>query len=321
MKSRAVARKVTFIHQPDDFIPANVRKLEESLLSVYQPVAKRFGLHFEFLPSRNVIPAVSHKPELWCGDINLLDERRCYLLEQTSVNSAADRFLRGIYEVITTSDSILLNRTTEVRDFIERDKLAIANSAARMGIRHIPSIVVPFGKYAIRAIDRLSDLQANEWILKPREMAMGRGVMHFSDLDQLKSALDLVAQSAHSYIIQPFLKAQGDLRVYTIDGHVVTAQLREPQSGRIIANTSRGGSSSIGQIDDWLKSKCEMICKELGARYLCIDWLMTDDGPVLNEWCTTLGGFKSLPEPARTQMTEAFFAFIDREIKTAEGLA
>jgi len=54
---------------------------------------------------------------------------------------------------------------------------------------------------------------------------------------------------------------------------------------------------------------CAKIVASTGASYLAIDWLMTQDGPVLNEWGTAVTSFAGLPEPERSQVADAFFAW------------
>jgi hypothetical protein len=316
-----VKRTVKFIHHPTDFPSAWLAKVERSLLDLYVPAARRHGLDFEFLPSHRVLPCVDGRPQLLVDGIDVLEERGCYLLEQTSADPQADRFLRAIYEVVAASDSVLLNRTTEAAEYVERDKMAMANRAAALGIPCIPTLVVPFGKYARNALEHVPLLEASAWILKPREMSMGRAVLRLEADDLLRAALDMVAQSGISYVIQPYLPNDGDMRVYVVNGEIAAAQWRRPKSGGYLANTSQGGSSDSSEVPRELELMCKRICDSLKARYLCIDWLVTPDGYVLNEWCTTLGGFKSLPPEERVRMADRFFAFISSEIEHAESPA
>lgn len=311
-KPRETDRIVTFIHQPDDFLNSSIAQVEEKMLRDYQPTALNYDLKYEFLPARDVIAAVDSKngPALFHNGINLLDRRRSFIVEHASSNPQADRYLRAIYECISASDSILLNRTTKTRDFIERDKIAIVNYAAALKIPHIKSLVVPFGKYAKTAMQYLELLETESWILKPREMSMGRGVLKLESREALESALELVGQSQNSYIIQPYYENVGDMRVYCVDGKIVTSLMRRAKDGGYVANIARSGEASVGEISPQIADWCKRITDSLGADYLCVDWLMTKNGPVLNEWCTTLGAFRYLPEPERSKMTNAFFKFI-----------
>lgn len=314
-----VIRTVKFIHHPSDFPSAWLANVEKSLLDLYVPAAHRHGLNFEFLPSDRVVPCVDTRPRLLVDGQDVLTQRGCFLLEQTSVDPQADRFLKAIYEVIAASDSVLVNRTTTALEHVERDKMAIVNRAAALGIPCIPTLVVPFGKHARNVLEQLPLLESDAWILKPREMSMGRAVLRLDAQDLLRAALDLVAQSGISYIVQPYLKNDGDMRVYMVDGEVAAAQWRRPKSGGYLANTSQGGSSDHSQVPPALAAMCKRVCESLNARYLCIDWLVTGQGFVLNEWCTTLGGFKSLPPLERERMADRFFGFIAAEIDRSES--
>ncbi len=314
-----VRRTVSFVHHPDDFPDAWLRGKERKLLDLYLPAAEKSGLGFEFVPARELVPAVGRRPHLYRAERDLLEERGCFLLEQTSADPQAAQFLGAIYEVVAASDSVLVNRTTTDLEFLERDKLAIADRAGALGVPHLPTLVVPPGRHAQRVLRHLPLLGDGPWLLKPREMSMGRAVLRFSSEEELRSGLDLVAQSGSSYVLQPYLVNEGDLRVYLIDGVVSGAQLRRPAAGGLLANTSRGGHVSTFDVPAELGDWCRRITDSLGARYLCVDWLVTGTGFVLNEWCTTLGGFSFLPSPQREERADALFAFIAREIERAES--
>ncbi|MEK8173018.1 hypothetical protein NKH77_40465 [Streptomyces sp. M19] len=115
---------------------------------------------------------------------------------------------------------------------------------------------------------------------------------------QLSTALDIVAQATGGFIVQPFLPHTGDMRVYLADGEVIASLTRRPRPGDYLANISQGGSAEA--TDDHLKvaDLCHRIADSLGAEYLCVDWLMTPEGPVLGEWSTASAGFTALPSPS-----------------------
>ncbi len=79
-----VRRTVSFVHHPDDFPDAWLRGKERKLLDLYLPAAEKSGLGFEFVPARELVPAVGRRPHLYRAEHDLLEERGCFLLEQAT---------------------------------------------------------------------------------------------------------------------------------------------------------------------------------------------------------------------------------------------
>jgi ribosomal protein S6--L-glutamate ligase len=302
---------ITWIHPHDDMEPAVAESFEQSITERYTELASPYGLDFRIIRAAELTPACLGRPVLWYRGDDLLDQPQCFIVEDASKDPQTAQALRAIYRTVHASDNVLLNRAIQGPDFLERDKLAISQFAARLGIETVKTIAVPYGRYARRVIaEAVREFGPGPFILKPRDMSMGTGVLRADSSQQLAAALDIASTTAAGYIVQPMLENTGDMRVFVADGEILASMTRRPKPGGYLANICQGASLEAN--DDHLKvaKACERIAQELQAEWLCIDWLMTTSGPVLNEWCTAYGGFTILPEPGRTRAVNSFFSWI-----------
>lgn len=306
-------RTLTWITLADDFEPRYIDGVADKLTALYETAARRHGFEFRFVEAAELVPACVDRPRLWHAGGDLLARRQCVMVSTASWNGQSAGFMQAIYRTVEASDSILLNQALRTgRESLEHDKLAILHRAAALGVPVPPTVVVPFGRYARSALPVVeSEIPHGPYLLKPREMGMGFAVLKLDTLEQLTAALDICAGADQGFIVQQYLPNTGDMRTYIVDGQIVTAQLRRPAPGNYLANISQGGSGSAAATAE-VEKHCRRIVTDLDASYLCIDWLMTDQGPVLNEWGTAVAGFSGLPEPERTWVADAFFAWAGR---------
>lgn len=305
---------ITWIYQSGDYTAEAAEKFENGLVERYSGVAAPRGFDFRVIGAAEIIPSCLGKPVLRYRGEDLLSERQCFIVGDKSLEPQGMEAMRAIYRTIQASDSTLLNRSISGPDYLERDKLALLQHAAGLGVPTAGTIAVPFGKYARLVVDEVRrELGAGSYIIKPRELSMGIGVLRVDSHQQLVAALDIVAQTGFPYIVQPYLPHSADMRVYVADGEVITSLSRRPKPGCYLANISLGGSAEVNKDHLQVEDHCRSIAKSLDAEYLCIDWLMTDTGPVLNEWSTAHGGFMVLPEPERSMVADAFFGWIERK--------
>lgn len=302
---------ITWIYQSEDSDPTEVERFEESITRRYSALSEPRGFDFRVIRATELIPSCAGKPVLRYRGEDLLEHRQCYIVEDMSTDPQGLHALRAVYRTIAASDSVLLNRSFDGPDYLERDKLALLQHAAALGVPTSGTVAIPPGKYARRAIaEARRVLGAGPYIVKPREMSSGTGVLRTESEQQLAAAVDIVAQSDSGYIIQPLITHHGDMRVYMADGRVVSSLTRRPKQDGYLASVSQGGSIEVNDDHLQVADHCERIAKSLNAEWLCVDWLMTDSGPVLNEWSTAHGGFTMMPEPQRTQVANAFFTWI-----------
>lgn len=310
--SRTDDRVLTFIVIQDDFEPTYIAGAAAKAEAMYAAAAARHGITYRTVEAAELVPACVGGPRLWYRGEDLLAQRQCFMVTTSSWNAQATEVLRAIYETVAASDSVLLNGGIGGAKALEHDKLAILHRAAALGLPVPPTVAVPFGRYARLAVPAVQrEIPTGPYIIKPRDMIMGIGVLKVDTVEQLTAALDICAGADQGFLVQRFLPNAGDLRTYVVDGEVVAAQLRRPAPGNYLANISQGGSGAAVESGE-VGAMCRRVAADLDASYLCVDWLMTDDGPVLGEWVTAVAGFSGLPEPARTRVADAFFGWVAR---------
>lgn len=309
---RRLVRELVHIYDPEGAPRDEVKKGEQEARVDIMPVAKRYGMSLRLVAAHDLVPVTGAQPRLMLGAEDLLSPPRCITVSRSCANPAGARFLQAIYETVLDSDSVLLNDSISRSDALERDKVAIACHAAKTGIPVLPTLAIPFGRYAHGAMACVDRLGPGPWVLKPRELSSGQGVLKADTRQQLRAAIDIAAQTGNAYVIQPFVRNEGDLRVLMSGGRIFGATLRRPAENDYLANLSKGGRPESVPVPDDVAALCHRVSASLGARYLCIDWLLTADGPVLNEWTTALAGL------CTAEQVEAFFEWISGEITKAE---
>lgn len=306
---------IVWITHPDNYDPLFNEQLRSQGGNRVSLFAER-GFDVRFVRSFDVVAAWLDGPHLWCGDDDLLRERRGFMISGWTWDAAAAQHLRAISRTIRASDSVLLNDGIGDPEGLGADKLAMYHFAGALGVPVLPTVAIPFGRYARRALPIVRrDLPDGGYLVKPREMAMGFGVLRTDGIAALTATIDLLTPSGLGCIVQPYYDNAGDLRVYTHRGQVLAAMLRRPAPGSYLANVSQGGSTAAGTIPPDVRSMSERLARALGADYLCIDWLLADNGPIFNEWMTISALFEDLPEPERTMVADAFFQHIAGQLE------
>ncbi|WP_369181998.1 RimK family alpha-L-glutamate ligase [Streptomyces sp. Y1] len=309
---------ITWIYPSEDYDPADIDAFETGITERYRKLANPRGFDFRVIPAADLVPLCLERPQLLHHGEDLLATPQSYIVEDASSHPQGAQALRAIYRTLHTAGAVLLNRAFTAPDYLERDKLALIQHAATVGVPTIPTIALPPGRHARRAVPLVRRaLGEGPYIVKPRELSMGVGVLRVDTDQQLEAAVDLAAQSAAGYLVQPLLDHSGDMRVYLADGRIVTSLTRRPRPGGYLANLSQGGSAEANDDHHLVADHCRRIAESLGAQWLCVDWLTTPAGPVLNEWSTAHGGFTHLPQPQRDLVADAFFSWIHRRTTRA----
>jgi glutathione synthase/RimK-type ligase-like ATP-grasp enzyme len=293
---------------------AAAEAFEKSITRRYSEVSATIGFEFRTVRASEIVASCLGKPVLRYRGTDLLSRRQCFIVEDLSVAPQGLAAMRAIYRTVEASSSILLNRSFTGQSYLEVDKLALLQHASNLGIAVPKTIAVPAGRYARRAVVEVtSELGEGPYIVKPREMGGGFGVLRVDTADQLNATLDIVSQTGVGYIVQPFIPHIGDMRVFVVDGEVVTSLTRRPKPDGYLANFSQGGTIEVNADHLQVAEQCVRIATSLNAEFIGVDWLMTDSGPMLNEWCTAQVGFTLMPEPERTLVVNAFFGWIKRK--------
>jgi hypothetical protein len=307
----APVKAVNLIYRPDDFLPGLADTMLQRKMPTLSGAAERAGFTLRLIPVHELIPTSADGPSLWYRGEDLLRTRQCFQVDDFSWDPQASHFLKAVYRTVRGSDSLLLNRSMDGPDYLATDKLAIAQHAATLGVPTPETIAVPYGRHARSVLPLVEDLLGQgPYILKPREMGMGFAVQKIETLRQLGAAIDMVAQAGIGYIVQPYLPHSADVRVYLAEGEIIAALHRAADAGAYMTNLSQGGTSNTLRGWDEVKEQCLTIATSLQASCLSVDWLLTDSGPVLDEWST---GFGSFPDQ-EPRVGDAFFSWVNSRL-------
>jgi hypothetical protein len=311
--------ELVWVTHPDNYHPTVHQRLQRAGATRVELLRQR-GLPVRVVHANAVVAAWVDRPRLWCDGTDLLDRRRGFLLSGWAWDPAAVGHLQAIQRTVQGSDSVLLDDGMSGPDGLRSDKLAMYHHAGRLGLPVLPTVAIPFGRYSRGALGLISEhLGPDGYVVKPREMAMGFGVLPAGTAAELAAVLDLTSASGLSCLVQPFRANHGDLRVFVYDGRVIAAMLRRPDPGGHVANLPAGGDGSPETAPPQTRAMSEQLAGSLAAGYLCVDWLLTETGPVFNEWMTVGAGFEALPEPARGTVADALAGYLARRLADGDG--
>lgn len=148
---------------------------------------------------------------------------------------------------------------------------------------------VPTTRLTSRHLVQLKDLLDPDGIdypvlLKPSSWGGGMGVLRAESLAVLEAGLQLAAASEIPMVIQPWVDGLvADCRVYCIDERPVRAMLRRPQAAKFASNTFQGGSVEMVDVPERLVGPATAVAEGIGLPYVCVDFLLTEDGFFLSE--------------------------------------
>ncbi|MEX0172103.1 ATP-grasp domain-containing protein [Streptomyces sp. LMG1-1-1.1] len=306
--------KLVWITTPDNYDPSVQERLQREG-SERVDMLRAAGFDVRIAHSCDIVPAWNGRPRLLWRKEDLLAEYAGFLVTSWSWDPAVTRHLEAITRTIRASDCVLLTDGTLDPEVLGLDKLAMYHHAAVLGAPVLPTVSVPFGRYARRALDAVgTELPAGPYVVKPRSMAMGFGVLKADTAQHLSSAIDLLTPGGLGCLIQPHVPNDGDVRVYVHERKVIAALLREPTGEAYLANVSQGGSGSGYEPPAEVVELSERLARSLESDYLCVDWLVTDGGHVFNEWMTVSAAYEDLPDLDRQRVADALVQYIRRRL-------
>ncbi|MCI0384120.1 RimK family alpha-L-glutamate ligase [Streptomyces sp. CNQ085] len=306
----SVPPKLVWITTPDNYDPHLQERLRRKG-SERVDTLRAAGFDVRIAHSCDIVPVWNGSPRLLWEKEDLLAEYAGFLVTSWSWDPAIIRHIEAITRTIRASDCVLLTDGTRDPEVLGLDKLAMYHHAAAQGVPVPPTVSVPFGRYARRALEAVrTELPAGPYVVKPRSMAMGFGVLKADTSQHLSSTIDLLTPGGLGCLIQPHVPNDGDVRVYVHEGKVIAALLREPAGKSYLANVSRGGSGSGYEPPADVVESSERLARSLESDYLCVDWLLTGDGHVFNEWMTVSAAYEDLPEPDRRRVADALVQYI-----------
>lgn len=123
---------------------------------------------------------------------------------------------------------------------------------------------------------------------------------------------ELCACFKKGFICQPYIEAEGDLRVYVLGGKAVAAVVRR-RGTDFRANVKQGGSAVLVKLDESLKLAAEQLAIAWGADYVGVDFLCSQKGYIFNEGEDCVGA-RSLYSLSDIDIADMFCDYVLKSI-------
>ncbi|MDT0494090.1 hypothetical protein RM717_26645 [Streptomyces griseus] len=315
-----VRPRIVWITTPDNYDPEVQKQLKRGG-SERLDMLTAAGFDVRVVHSCDVVPVWNGRPRLLHGEEDLLARFAGFLVTSWTWDPAIERHIEAITRTVRASDCVLLTDGTLDPEVFGLDKLAMYHHAAALGAPVLPTVSVPFGRYARRALDAVrTQLPSGPYVLKPRSMAMGYGVLKADTVQHLGASIDLLTPGGLGCLVQPYVPDSGDVRVYVHEGKVIAALLREPAGRAYLANASQGGNVSGYEAPAEIADLSERLARSLHSDYLCVDWLISGESFSFNEWMTVSAAYEDLPPSARKTVAQALVQYISHRMDERSGL-
>ncbi len=275
--------------------------------TIYKPYARENGFEFEYIDAAGIVPASSGKNMILYEGKDILQNQASVFISYANAQPQLEKILESVTRIAYQSNTWTIANRTGKGIFLDKDKFAGISMARELGVPVLPTVIIPSNKKSRTLIkDIEAVLGAYPYIVKPKEMLAGIGIIKIDSAESFKSILDIVGQSAKDYIAQPFIGDARDYRVYTDCGKVIACLQRQPADGEYLASISRSGKGAGVTAPENIAALTETIAGAFGGDYLCVDWLAAGDKFWFSE-IESGGGFSALPEPERGRVAKAFF--------------
>lgn len=169
-----------------------------------------------------------------------------------------------------------------------RNKAEVLASARRAGLA-VPDSIVVSNPVEEESLVEVWEAIEGPVVVKPNSTTRGVGVARAEDLDTflgITDYLDLThdfrATGDKSFVVQEFVRDARDIRVMVLEGEYVGAVERKRSDGWK-HNVHRGATATGIDPDEEIKHIAERVADVLDITILGVDFLVTEDGPLLSE--------------------------------------
>ena len=191
-----------------------------------------------------------------------------------------------------------------------RHKFHSLRILAQHGLPIPPSLTVGSSEFLENAVAKMGDYP---FILKPFYGTHGRGVMLLDTPTSLTSAVDVLCDFHHDYVIQPFIAEAGgvDIRILVVGGEAIAAMKRSAPPGEFRANIHKGASGEAVTLpEEYIRLAIDATAA-LELEIAGVDLLETNEGPVVLE-VNPSPGFEELESVTGIDIAAAIIKFATR---------
>jgi ribosomal protein S6--L-glutamate ligase len=203
---------------------------------------------------------------------------------------------------------------------IARDKGRTAELLIRSGVATVPTLVLPAAP-ASDLEQMISSMGSGPLVVKPATSGGGAGVVLCADpktaarhLEHISQQIDfsnpemVIANSLH-YVVQPYVGAGRDARVFILDGEPLA------MTRRTAGADFRTNGAHAAEVEAWWDASVAEVAveavKAIGLEYAGVDVIPTDNGPLVlevNGW----PGFASTAAVTGVDITGALASYLLR---------
>lgn len=272
-----------------------IEKVHRIFTEIYEPLASSQHIDFSFVEALDIDIVIDNNngTRLLYKNRDLLKDPGCAIVQYSNINPQAEKHVESIYRVYRAKNKLFNNSPNH--EFVDRDKLLGMSIANSLELITLPTISISNRDDYWSFIDMAKKhLGEPPYILKPKELLSGLGIVRVESLQHFQGLLDIIVNSSHDYILQKFLKNAEDYRVYVFDGVPSYCLLRKTSNAdSYLANVSHGGTSLSIPVPNEIKDNVFKIYNKIKANYLCVDFLKHEGKFYFNE-IELSGGFASL---------------------------
>ena len=177
----------------DKSIESSVYKLLES---VYLPFAKKFGFEFTYIDTSEIIIMSSNEDKIIYRGHNLLEEKASVYISYTNPNSQIEKIHESLAIISDRSINWKIVNKVPKGLFLDKDKIVGIEFARKSKSPVIPTILIPSKSYYRSLIPIIeTQLGGYPFLIKPKEMLAGLGIIKVETQEKLRSLLDIITQS------------------------------------------------------------------------------------------------------------------------------
>lgn len=274
----------------------------------YKPYAKEYGLEFKYIDTNQLIVASLGKEDaIYYHGKNILKEKAKVYISYTNYSHEIDKTQETIVRIADNNKNWEILNCTSKGILIDKDKLYGISLVRNMKIPTIPTVQMPSRKYARSFVSEIEKILGKyPYIIKPKELLGGYGIMKIDSTEMLKSSFDNLGRTQMNYLIQSFISEAKDYRIYMEGGRYLACFERTAPKNCYLASISQSGIGRAITPPDELIKMSSKIAKELTTGYICIDWLAAKG----NFWFSEIesgGAFWGLPKKERKLVAKSFF--------------
>jgi ribosomal protein S6--L-glutamate ligase len=159
-------------------------------------------------------------------------------------------------------------------------------------------------------------------VIKPVSRTQGRGMVLAETRKASESAISAFKSISSNLLVQEYIKeAEGtDLRLFVVDGKVITALQRKAVRASSKTDTLRGSTSSLTKVSAAERKLAVKACKVLGLKVAGVDIIRSERGPLLLS-VKSSPGLEQIEETTGKDLAGAMISALEKDMHWTRPLS